>query len=432
MWHCFLATVSVGLLFSSTAFAENWPNWRGPQNNGLSGEENLPVKFGPKQNLAWKVALPGPAGSTPVVWENHIFLTSVDADGQLLLLCYDTQGKKLWQKVVGVGNSTARGDEGNSASPSPVTNGEYVWSFMGNGMLACYDFTGKEIWKFDVQDRYGKFIIQFGMSSTPVYFEGKLYLQLIHGEGKAETREAAIVALDGKTGREIWKTGRPSDGYAENEHSYASPIIYDDGDLRFLLTHGADYLVAHNLMTGQEIWRCGGLNPKENYDPTLRFVASPSWVPGLIVVPSAKKGPVVALKPNGKGNITGNPEFQLWRHDRTPDVPSPLIVGDIVYLCMQDGNLQALEAESGKELYFERTHRQRHRASPVYADGHIYLTARDGRVNVVAAGPTFKLVAENDLGEDMSSSPVISNGTLYMRSFGHLWAFRNSKEATGK
>jgi outer membrane protein assembly factor BamB len=101
-----------------------------------------------------------------------------------------------------------------------------------------------------------------------------------------------------------------------------------------------------------------------------------------------------------------------------------LIVDDIVYLCMQDGNLQALDVATGKEFYFERTHRQRHRASPVYADGHIYLTARDGKITVVKAGREFAIVAENELGEDMSSSPVISNGTIYLRTFNHLWAIR--------
>lgn len=407
------------------ARGENWPNWRGPHNNGVSGEKNLPTKFGPSEKVAWKVPLPGPAGATPVVWDQHLFLTSVDDEGQLLLIAYSTEdGKKLWQQAVGVGNKTARGDEGNSASPSPVTDGKHVWSFMGNGMLGCYDIAGREVWKFDVQDRYGKFIIQFGMSSTPVLHNGVLYLQLIHGEGNAETREAAVVALDAATGKEVWKVGRPSDGYAENEHSYASPVLYTDSDRTYLLTHGADYIVAHDLADGHEIWRCGGLNPKGKYDPTLRFVASPACVPGLIVVPSAKKGPVLALKPNGQGDITDQPEFHFWTHERTPDVPSPLIVDDIVYLCMQDGNLQALDAATGKEFYFERTHRQRHRASPVYADGHIYLTARDGKITVVKAGREFSIVAENELSEDMSSSPVISNGTIYLRTFNHLWAIR--------
>ncbi|OYW23995.1 MAG: hypothetical protein B7Z55_02945 [Planctomycetales bacterium 12-60-4] len=164
------------------------------------------------------------------------------------------------------------------------------------------------------------------------------------------------------------------------------------------------------------------MNRKANYDRTLRFVASPVAADGIIVVPTAKKGPVLALKPTGQGNITDDAKSHLWTVDKTPDVPSPLVYGDIVYLCMQDGNLMALDRATGKELYFERTNRQRHRASPVYADGHIYLAARDGKVTVVKAGPQFEIVAENELNEDLSSSLAISNGTIYIRTFQHLWA----------
>ncbi len=133
----------------------------------------------------------------------------------------------------------------------------------------------------------------------------------------------------------------------------------------------------------------------------------------------------MALKPDGQGDITENKEAHLWALDRTPDVPSPLIVGDIVYLCMENGDLHAVNRTTGEKLYMERTNRQRHRASPVYADGHIYLAARDGKVTVVKAGPKFEIVAENELKEDMSSSLAIANGTVYVRTFETLWAIRN-------
>jgi len=391
--------------------ADNWPNWRGPHGNGISSEKNVPADWGPEKNVAWKVALPGPAGATPVVWGDQIFLTSVNEAGELLLIAFDTTGKEQWKQVVATGNKTARGDEGNSASPSPVTNGKHVWTFMGEGTMACYTVEGKEVWKFNLQDRYGKFSIQFGMSSTPVLDNGVLYIQLIHGEGNPKTREAIVVALEATTGNEIWKVDRPSDAEAENEHSYASATMYDDGKTKMLLSHGADFIVAHDLKDGHEIWRCGGLNRRDDtvlpYDPTLRFVASPVSAPGIIVVPTAKQ--------------------HLWTWKRTPDVPTPVIVDDIVYLCMENGNLTVLEAMSGKEVYSEATHRQRHRASPVYADGKLYLTARDGRITVVQAGREFKVLSVNELGEDQSASPAISNGTIYLRTFQHLWAIRTGK-----
>ncbi len=421
--HFAVGCVLVGSLVATTQ-AENWPNWRGPKNDGISHETHVPVKWSETENIAWKLPMPGPAGSTPIVWSDRIFLTSVDADGQLLLLAVGTDGKEQWRQVIATGNKNVRGDEGNFASPSPLTDGQHVWTLMGDGTLACFTLAGKQVWKFNVQDRYGKLELQFGLTSTPVLDGDVLYLQLIHGEGNAKTREACIVALEKATGKQIWRVDRPSDGYAENEHSYASPMMYDDGDKKFLLSHGADYIVAHRLSDGAELWRCGELNRKTNYDPTLRFVASPVTAKGIIVVPSAKKGPIKALRPDGQGDVTANKDAHLWTLDRTPDVPSPLILDDIVYLCMENGDLQAVRRETGEKLYMERTNRQRHRASPVYADGHIYLSARDGKVTVVKTGPKFEIVAENELKEDMSSSLAIANGTIYVRTFQHLWAIR--------
>lgn len=418
-----------GLTMPSSCRADNWPNWRGPSNNGICAEKNLPVSWDGKNNVAWKLPLPGPAGATPVVWNDRVFLTSVDNDGRLLLMAVGADGKPIWDSVVSEGNRNVRGDEGNSASPSPVTDGLHVWAFFSNGILACYTLDGDQIWKFDVQDRYGKLNIQFGMTSTPVVNQGILYQQLIHGDGNSKTREAVVFALDAATGKEIWKVDRPSDAHSENEHSYASPILYDDGQRRFLLTHGADFVVAHDLKDGSELWRCGELNKKSNYDRTLRFVASPAAAKGIIVVPSAKKGPIIALKPNGTGDVTQDEAAYWWTSPRTPDVPSPLIVDDLVYLCMENGDLAILRAKTGEQLDYQRTNRQRHRASPIYADGHIYLTARDGTTTVVKASEKVEVVSENKLAEDdlaeaMSASPAISNGTIYLRSFKHLWAIR--------
>jgi outer membrane protein assembly factor BamB len=411
-------------MFGGSLQAENWPNWRGPTNNGISTEKNIAIEWSPTKNVAWKVALPGPAGATPVVWDDRIFLTTVTSTGDLQLLAYKTDGTPLWVKTVSNSTITARGDEGNAASPSPVTDGQHVWAFFGDGALICVTVDGKDVWKFNVQDRYGKFKIQFGMSSTPLYRDGVLYLQLLHGDGDPKTREAKIVALEATTGKEIWAVDRPSDGSDENEHSYASPIFFGDGNETVLVTHGADYTVGHRLSDGAEVWRMSGLNPSVNYDRTLRFVASPAAAGDLLVIPTAKRGPVMGIKPRA-GKDLFKSDAHLWQWERTPDVPSPLILDDLVYLCMHDGNLNVLEAATGKEVYFERTHRQRHRASPVYADGHIYLTARDGKVTVVKTGRKFEIVAENEIPEPISSSPAISNGTLYLRTFENLYAIRN-------
>lgn len=406
--------------------AENWPQWRGAKHNGVSSEANVPTKWSKSENIAWRLPLPGPGGATPVVWGERIFLTSVDkGSGDLLLLCIGTDGKEKWRQTMASGNQDVRGDEGNSASNSPCTDGEHVWAMMANGVLGCYSLDGKEVWKLNLQDRYGKFSIQFGMTSSPLLDGDQLYLQLIHGEGNAKTREAVVVCLDKNTGKEIWKRDRPSDAIAECEHSYASPTMYDDGQSKFLISHGADFIVAHDLSDGHELWRCGNLNVKSKYDPTLRFVATPVTSNGIVIVPTAKGAPLIALKPNGKGDITNNDELHLWKHSKTPDVPSPLIHEGLVYLCMQDGQVHCLDQKSGEQIYLKRAHSDRYRSSPVYADGKIYLSARGGLVTVIKTGKSFEVLAENEIGEAMSASPAIANGTLYLRSFDALWAIRN-------
>ena len=134
----------------------------------ISQEKNVPTRWTPSDGIAWRLKLPGRAGATPVVWNDSIFLTSVaDDNNTLLLMCVGTDGKVRWTRELGKGNKDARVNEGNSA-PSPVTDGKYVWTFLGNGPLACHDFDGKEIWKFDVQERYGKLNIQFGMTSSQI------------------------------------------------------------------------------------------------------------------------------------------------------------------------------------------------------------------------------------------------------------------------
>ncbi|MBS0209982.1 MAG: DUF1080 domain-containing protein [Planctomycetes bacterium] len=415
---CFLLLALV-----ATARAENWPEWRGPHENGISSEKNTPVRWSKSENVAWRLPMPGPAGSTPVIWGNQIFLTSAK-EQDLLLMCISTQGKLLWERTVGTGDEAVRGDEGNMASPSPATDGKFVWTLMGQGDLACFTTAGKPVWRFNVGQRWSPLKIAFGLTSTPVLDGDRLYVQLLHTDG------AIVVALDKKTGRNIWVHQRKTDATAECLHSYASPMIYRDKERAYLLVHGSDYITAHDLKDGRELWRCGGLQSKVKYNPTLRFVASPAAVPGLIVVPSAKNGPVLGLAPDGKGDITNTTAEHRWtREKETPDVPSPLIVDDYVYLCRENGVLICMDAKTGEEKYMKRCFSDRYRASPVYADGKIYLASRKGVITVVKTGPEFEELAVNDMEEAISSSLALANGRLYIRTFDALYAVADKSVA---
>jgi outer membrane protein assembly factor BamB len=406
-------------LLCSMAHAENWPQWRGPANNGVSKETNLPAEWSDNQHIVWKLDMPGAAGSTPIVWGDRIFLTSEDGD-DLVLLCLSTAGKEIWKRKVSEGKRQYMRDEANNASPSPSTDGKHVWTYFGTGDLACYDFEGKEVWKFNVQDRYGKFKIQWGMHTTPLLDGDRLYMQLIHSGG------AWVLALDKATGREIWKVPRKSDGRGENEQSYASPSIYRKGKVEYLVTHGQDYAIAYSLDDGKEIWRVGDLNPnnaQHRYRMDLRFVASPLVTPEVIVIPSAKQHDIVGVSPEATGFVgTGN-KYELWRRAKgTPDVPSPLAYDGLLYLCGEGGVLTCLDLKTGKEHYQQRLHGARYRGSPVYADGKVYLTARDGVITVVKAGPTFEQLAVNKMPDQIAASPAIANGRIYIRGFKTLYA----------
>ncbi|MEM7810246.1 MAG: PQQ-binding-like beta-propeller repeat protein [Planctomycetota bacterium] len=413
-----LILASLGL---TTATADSpWPHWRGPSQNGVA-DGPAPTRWSRTENVLWRTPLPGAAGSTPIVVADRIFLTTLD--GQTLrLLCYSTAGEELWTRKLGSGNKNARGDEGNFASPSPVTDGEYVYAFVGTGELAAYSVEGKRRWHVDLQRRFGRFEIQFGMSSSPVVHDGKLLVALLHGDGDPGTREATVAALDTATGETVWAINPVTGAARENEHSYASPMLAETSAGPRLVVHGAEHTLIYDPATGGEVARLAGLNPTGN--PTQRFVASPAFGAGTLVVPTAKNGLVTAVdlaRLDGRQDLGG--DAVLWTMRRnTPDVPSPVVAGEFVYLCRENGNLICLDRTTGRIHYQERTHMMRHRASPLLADGKLYLTARDGRVTVVKAGADFEVLAVNEIDEDVSSSPVLVDGTLYLRSFDALWA----------
>jgi outer membrane protein assembly factor BamB len=407
------------LLFGAAiALAGNWPQWRGPTNDGLCLETNLPVEWSETKNIAWKLPLPGTAGSTPIVWGERIFLTSAEGK-DTVLLCISTDGRHLWKRTLGTGGRQFR-DEANEASASPSSDGTRVYTFTGTGDFTCFDFEGKELWRFNAQERWGKFRIMHGMHVTPLLHGDRLYLPLLHDGGMW------VIALEKATGKEVWKVERPTDGVFEGRHNYTSPCLWQNGKDAYLVVHGCDYCTAHSLTDGKEIWRLTDLNPKEKYNRTLRFVASPLATPDLIVVPTAKGGPVVGVKPDAKGIITAGSPAEQWRLPRgTPDVPSPLIHDGLLYLCNESGILTCLDAKTARQHYQQRLHSARYRASPVYADGKVYLTARDGGViSVVKAGPKFELLAANKLPDIFHASPVIANGTIYLRGFETLYAIR--------
>ena len=418
------------LLFSGTATCDDWPQWRGGSLDCLSDEKNLPDNFESASRL-WQLNLPGPGGSSPVVWDDQIFVASVDGN-DLVLIKVSNQGEIAWKKTLVGKNANIRMDRANSASPSPITDGKHVWVMMTDGILHCFDFAGKLQWTKDMQKEYGQFNIQFGMTSTPVLDDGKLYFQFIHGNmrDRKSTSVGKIVALNADDGKQVWLHERTTDATAENKHAYTTPTIFRNSKRAFLVVHGADFTTGHDLESGKELWRIGGMNPRDQYNPFLRFVSSPVCSESMIVVPSAKNGPVYALNPAMDGRVDEHQRGSaiLWQLEKgTPDVASPVIAGDLVFLARENGVLICVDARTGEVCYEERLLTNKHRSTPVVADGKVYVIGRDGTAVVLENSREFKVLAKHKLGEDTTASPAISNGRIYVRTNKSLIAFGKGK-----
>ena len=411
----------------AAALADNWPQWRGPKNDGLSAEKNLPTEWSAEKNVVWKFKLPGIGACTPCVWGERIFVTSADGN-DIVVICVGTDGKEQWkQRISDTGAKRYRNPSGadvSDANASCSTDGKYVWTCASNGSLACFTVDGKPVWTADLQ-KYGKYNIQFGCHWTPVLYKDKLYLQVMHRNVQK------VICLDAITGKEDWAVDRPgyvkvpSNARTESPDVYASAFMWEGEGGPLLVAHGNDYTTGHKLDNGQEVWRVQGLNPRS--DGAWRFVSGPLCTPDLIVVPSCKDGPTVAFNPVGaKGDITPENKAELWRLPSsktrtTPDVVTPLRVGDVVYLCA-DGPFTAYEAKTGKQLYRADLTKFVHRAHLTAADGKIYVVAANGVTDVVQAGTTFKKVATNALPDTIFAGPAIADGRIYFRGYGYLWA----------
>ncbi|MDA7885111.1 PQQ-binding-like beta-propeller repeat protein, partial [bacterium] len=213
-----LSMLVVGLLATSVVRADDWNQWRGNDLRSVSAGPAVPVEFDQENQMLWRFPMPGKAGSSPIVCGDRVFATSVEGDA-LVLICIGMDGKRKWKRLL-EGNDIKSRDSANAASPSPSTDGEHVWTMMGNGMLQCFTVEGEPVWTKDLQKEYGKFNIQFGMSMTPVLDNGNLYLALMHGDMRdtKTTSVGQVIALDAKTGNEIWVHLRKTDAVSENTH----------------------------------------------------------------------------------------------------------------------------------------------------------------------------------------------------------------------
>jgi outer membrane protein assembly factor BamB len=410
--------------------AENWAHWRGPLFNGSTTETGLPVNWSTNENIAWVAPLPGLSGATPIVWGDRVFISSPDADKNLLLLCFNRKdGKLLWQKTVAVGDRTK--GRNNMASPSPVTDGKKVFVIFGTGDLAAYDFDGNELWKRNLGKEYGRFANMWLYGSSPLLFEGKLYVQVLERNPRPDDytsaidakpeRESYLLCIEPKTGKNIWRHVRPTDAKNESQEAYSSPIPDTGGKHAEIIIVGGNYTTAHDPETGNELWRCGGLNSRD--DSFFRTVPSPLVADGMIISCAPKKAPVFGIKDGGKGDVTGT--AIAWTFKEFPsDCVTPLYYKGKVFVLDGDKQMMTcLDPKTGETKWQGSMGvREIFRASPTGADGKIYCISEVGTVVVLSAGDEFKVLSTIPMGgEPVRSCIAVSDGQLFIRTAQNLY-----------
>jgi outer membrane protein assembly factor BamB len=392
-----------------SAIAEDWPQWRGPRLDGTSRDTNVPVHWSATSNVVWKTELPGLGHASPIVFSNKVFTVSaVPETEERLLLCLDREsGKIAWRTSVIKAPLERKHSLNSHASSTPACDGERVFvAFLDRNemVVAAFNLEGKQQWLV----RPGKFSSMHGFCSSPILFQDKVIVNGDHdGDGY-------MVALDRKTGKELWRIDRPN-----KTRSYTVPLIREiDGRMQMILT-GSKCTASYDPNDGKLHWIMDG--------PTEQFVASPVYSEraNLVLITSGyPEYHTLAIKADGNGKV--GDEKIAWRTKRgAVYVPSPIIDGDYFFIISEGGVGHCFETKTGKMLWQERM--GTHHASLVSANELIYFLNDYGVMNVVKAGPEFQRVAQNELGEKTFASPAISDGRLFIRGDKHLFCLGEPK-----
>ncbi|HXD30501.1 MAG TPA: PQQ-binding-like beta-propeller repeat protein [Pyrinomonadaceae bacterium] len=448
----FILLITLCLFTASAAYSQNWPQFRGPGATGVVEGHTAATKWNVEksENVRWKTAIPGLAHSSPVVWGNKVFVTTAVTTGpkdetryglygdvkpvkddprhtwKVYALDLHT-GKILWEQVAYDGvPKVKRHPKSTHADSTPVTDGRYVVALFGSHGLYAYDLNGKLKWKQDlgVLDA-GWFYdadYQWEHGSSPVIFRDLVIIQA------DVQKDSFIAAYDLKSGKLVWKTPR------EEISSWGTPTVYDSKTRPEVITNGSKAIRGYDPITGKELWR---LTPNSEVTTPTPFVAQ-----DLIFVTSgyAPIQPIYAIKPGAVGDITlkdgkESSDAIAWSKQRGgPYMPTPVVYGDFLYTCSNQGVLAAYNAKTGERIYQERLGGKggAFTASPVASDGKLYLSSEDGDVFVVKTGPKYELLATNPVGEVMMATPAISDGLVIVRGLKNVYAFGEGATAKVK
>jgi len=427
------------LLSPVIASAQNWPSFRGPGASGVADVSKPPTIWNVEksQNILWKTSIPGLSHASPIVWGNRVFVITAisgdpnskfDAKDSGIGLAEDnvkhtwkiyaldkTNGRIAWEKTAYEGIPRAkRHVKATQANSTPATDGRYVVALFGSEGLDCYDVNGNLMWKKDLgvlnPGLWDDPTSSWGHASSPVIYGD---LVIVQADGH---KQSFIAAFNLKDGKQAWRVERGE------ITSWTTPTILQNKTRTELIANGGHYIRGYDPLTGKELWRFSDGNTEVK-------MQAPLIAHGLIYITGGYPAgrPMYAFRPGAVGDISlkagqETNDFIAWRASKgSPYTPTPIIYGDLLYVCSDNGVLTTYDAKTGQQVYQERLPSS-FSASPVAADGKLFLASQDGDVFVVKAGRTFTLLATNPMGQALMATPAISNDTLIVRTENYIYA----------
>lgn len=400
------------IFFTGLTRAENWPQFRGPGLQGHSTETGVPLKWSATENIAWHTPIPGAAWSSPIVWNERIFVTTATENGEAchVIALERSNGKILWDKEVFRQKLLRKEERNTYATPTPATDGERVYACFGDGSFAALNFDGEIAWT----NRDYKHYSQHGLGSSPILFGGLLIMARDGSSEGADKRlgwqtpwdQSYIVALDVKTGKERWKAKR-----GQSRIAHGSPAVWMHDGKSEIVSEAGDVVQGHDSKSGELLWT--------------------SKVIGEAKVPSVVLGEGLVFTAGGWGGRESIKAFKLgksgeadsfvWEQKKgMPKIPSMLYVKPHLFAVADNGMASCFKAETG-EVVWQEPLSGKFTASLVEAEGRIYILGDNGTTTVIEAGPQLKVLAENALGEKVQASMAIAQGKIFIRTEKGVW-----------
>ncbi|MDT8301064.1 MAG: PQQ-binding-like beta-propeller repeat protein [Sedimentisphaerales bacterium] len=405
---CIAISVAFALISVNSAIAENWPCFRGPTRQGISHEKDIPIEWSQTSNILWKTPIPGQGWSSPIVFNDRVFVTTATDEGaSFRLLCLDRlTGTVIWNKQIHRQKPGHKQKFNSYATCTPVTDGQYVYVLAFDGTLAAVSNEGNIIWTHQEFEYYS----EHGLAVSPVLYEDLLIVPFDGSSPGPDKKlgwqkpwdKGLVLAVNKNTGKVQWKGRRGSSRIA-----HVTPQVLSENGRDQLISSAGDVVQGFDLKTGRRIWTVA--NSGEGVVPSIVIGD------GLIFTTSGFGDSAIrAIRTGGKGDVTKT--HIAWESaEDVSKIPSMLYLKPLLFFVTETGVAKCLRASTGEEIWRERLG-GKHSASPIWADGKIYFLSDKGKTTVIADGGEFKVLAENELDEKCIASPAVSQKHIFIRS----------------